>query len=48
MKTLVVYHSRTGTTTKVAQRLAATLKADVVEINYARNRLDNQLPENEG
>ena len=47
MKTLIVYDSRTGTTIKVAQRLAAALKADVIEIKCARYRLGYQLPEHE-
>lgn len=48
MKTLIVYYSRTGKTAKVAQRLAAALKADVVEIKCVRYRLGYQLPEHEG
>ncbi|MFH1294805.1 MAG: flavodoxin family protein [Candidatus Aenigmatarchaeota archaeon] len=32
MKTLVVYHSRTGNTRKVAERIARALKADLDEI----------------
>ncbi len=38
MKALIIYYSRTGTTTKVAKRLGAALKADVVEIKCARYR----------
>ena len=39
MKTLIVYYSRTGTTTKVAYALAGDLKADVLEIACPRYRL---------
>lgn len=38
MKTLIVYYSRTGTTAKVAQHLAAALKADMIDIKCARYR----------
>lgn len=37
MKTLVVYHSRTGTTRKVAEELARILKADLDEIHSERS-----------
>jgi flavodoxin len=39
MKTLVVYHSRTGTTRKVAEELARVLKADLDEIHSERSYL---------
>jgi flavodoxin len=38
MKTLVVYYSRTGTTKKAAEALAAELKCDVEEIFDIRDR----------
>lgn len=38
MKTLVVYYSRTGNTKKVADELAAALKADVEELKDGKNR----------
>jgi flavodoxin len=37
-KILVVYYSRTGTTKKVAEAIAAELKCDIEEIVDARNR----------
>ncbi len=39
LKTLIIYYSRTGTTTKVAYALAGALKADVLEIACPRYRL---------
>ena len=38
MKTLVVYYSRTGNTRKIADELAAALKADVEELKDGKNR----------
>ena len=38
MRTLVVYYSRTGNTKKVADELAAALKADVEELKDGKNR----------
>lgn len=38
MKTLVVYYSRTGNTRKLAEALAAKLRADVDEITTPDNR----------
>jgi menaquinone-dependent protoporphyrinogen IX oxidase len=39
MKTLVVYHSRSGTTRKVAAELARVLKADLEEIHAEKSYL---------
>jgi flavodoxin len=38
MKTLVVYYSRTGTTKKAAEDLAAELKCDIEEVFDAKDR----------
>lgn len=38
MNALVVYHSRTGTTRKVADKLASLLKCDSEEIHDPKNR----------
>ncbi len=38
MKTLVVYYTRTGNTKKLADELAAALKADVEELKDGKNR----------
>jgi menaquinone-dependent protoporphyrinogen IX oxidase len=38
MKTLIVWYSRTGTTTKVAEALAKHLKAELAQIKDLKNR----------
>ncbi len=38
MKTLIIYYSRTGTTKKVAEALAAELKCDIEEIFDTKDR----------
>ena len=37
MKTLIVYHSRTGVTKKVAETIASLIKADIEEIHSKTN-----------